>query len=189
MGDAHGEDRSNWLAEDEAHRLLARAVELDTKHGAAVSVVDLQHAADEAGIGRAAFDQALDELRSGALEPVTIGQRVSAKFAEYRGPGALVAFVSAAGITPGDALGLTLLLGFGLYGAYEGVIALARLLGTTPPRIPPGPRRDEVVHEKEGSRDWVRDRTDMRFATLARFWPLGVPQLLERLGRMRVATN
>lgn len=132
------------LSEDEANRLLARAVELDAQHQAAVSVEELQRAACEAGIEPNAFIQALAELRSGALEPLTIGQRFASSLARYRGLAALAAFVSAAGFTPGDAVVPSMFIALGLYGAFEGLTALARYFGKTPPRIPPDLQRAAV---------------------------------------------
>ena len=149
MGDDREGFRGGLLSEDEARRLLSRAVELDARHRAAVSVEDLEAAAREAGIEPRAFAQALDELRSGALEPVTIGRRVSTKLGRYRGLAALGALVASAGITFGDTVGLTLVLGFGLYGAYEGLVALARYWGETPPRVPPNPDRVAMSREDE----------------------------------------
>jgi hypothetical protein len=161
-------ERDALLSEDEAHRLLARAVELDARHRASVSVEDLRKAAGEAGIESGAFIQALSELRSGALEPVTIGERISAKLAGYRRPAALAAFVAAAGITPGDAVGLTMLLGFGLHGVFEGVTALTRLLGRTHPRIPPSSPRHDFEVDRLDHGGHPEERNDMRFVLLAR---------------------
>lgn len=50
------------LAEDAAHRLLARAIELDHALAAGSSLEELRHAAQEAGISREAFDLAADEI-------------------------------------------------------------------------------------------------------------------------------
>lgn len=138
-----------WLSEDEAHRLLARAVDLDSEHRAAVSVEDLQRAASDAGIDPQAFFQALAELRSGALEPLTIGQLVASRLARYRGAAALASFVAAAGITPGDAVVLSAFFGLSLYGAFEGLTALAGYFGKTPPRIPPELQRVEGSSNEE----------------------------------------
>ena len=149
------EDLGDWLSEEEAHRLLARAVELDAQHRAAVSIADLERAAVEAGVEPKAFLQALAELRSGALEPLTIGQRFASRLVRYRGPAALAAFVSAAGITPGDAVTVTAFLGFGLYGAFEGLAALAHFFGKTPPRIPP-----EAPPTQDRSTEGGRERPD-----------------------------
>jgi hypothetical protein len=52
------------LPEDAAHRLLARAVELDAHRVSQVSVAQLREIAREAGIAPEAFDEALAELRS-----------------------------------------------------------------------------------------------------------------------------
>lgn len=160
-----GLDQAGWLSEDEVHRLLARAVELDAQYRAAVSVEDLQRAAREAGIESGAFVQALTELRSGALEPITIGQRVSARLARFRRPAALATFVAAAAITPGDLPGLTTLFGMGLYGAFEGLTALARYWGKTPPRLPPDLERVERSVEERDSKK--QDPNAARFVLVA----------------------
>jgi hypothetical protein len=51
------------LPEDAAHRLLARAVELDARRASNVSIAQLRDIALEAGIAPAAFDDALAEIR------------------------------------------------------------------------------------------------------------------------------
>lgn len=51
------------LPEDAAHRLLARAVELDASRGSDITIAQLRDAAAEAGISVAAFDAALAELQ------------------------------------------------------------------------------------------------------------------------------
>jgi hypothetical protein len=56
--------REPVLSEDAAHRLLARAVELDAHRASQVSVAQLREIASEAGIAVDAFDDALAEFRS-----------------------------------------------------------------------------------------------------------------------------
>ena len=51
------------LSEDAAHRLLARAVELDARRASDVSIAQLRDIALEAGIAPAAFEDALAEIR------------------------------------------------------------------------------------------------------------------------------
>ena len=51
------------IAEDEAHRLIARAAELDLARAELVSLTQVRTAAVEAGISPAAFDEALREYR------------------------------------------------------------------------------------------------------------------------------
>jgi hypothetical protein len=55
--------RPEALSEDAAHRLLARAVELDARRASDVSIAQLRDIALEAGIAPAAFDDALAEIR------------------------------------------------------------------------------------------------------------------------------
>jgi hypothetical protein len=57
---------SDGLSEDTAHRLLARAVELDAQRLEQVSVEELREIAREAGISARAFEDALAELRNRA---------------------------------------------------------------------------------------------------------------------------
>jgi hypothetical protein len=59
--DAHDGPR---LPEDAAHRLLARAVELDAARAAEIPVARLREAAREAGISAAAFEAALAEAQA-----------------------------------------------------------------------------------------------------------------------------
>jgi len=55
------------LSEDVAHRLLARAVELDAQRVDRVSIDELRDIAREVGISPHAFDDALAEVRKAAL--------------------------------------------------------------------------------------------------------------------------
>jgi hypothetical protein len=50
------------LTEDVAHRLLARAVELDTPGGAEITIAQLREAAVDAGVSESAFNAAVAEL-------------------------------------------------------------------------------------------------------------------------------
>jgi hypothetical protein len=69
----HENDDDRRLGEDAAHRLLARAVELDAARDAerlaSLSVAQLRDVARDAGISAAAFEAALGELRRGADAP------------------------------------------------------------------------------------------------------------------------
>lgn len=56
-------DADDALSEDVAHRLLARAIELDARRAASLSVNQLREVAEEAGISRNAFEEALLEAR------------------------------------------------------------------------------------------------------------------------------
>jgi hypothetical protein len=51
------------VSEEDAHRVLARAVELDARLAAQVSIARLREVAHEAGIAPAAFEAALSEFR------------------------------------------------------------------------------------------------------------------------------
>ena len=56
----------DFLSEDAAHRLLARAVELDAHRAGTLSIEQLRDVARDAGISPRAFDDALAEARAGA---------------------------------------------------------------------------------------------------------------------------
>ncbi len=58
MSDDHGSDGQR-LSDEEAHRLLARAAELDVGGASGLSVARLRQSAIDAGIAPAAFDAAL----------------------------------------------------------------------------------------------------------------------------------
>ena len=58
------------LSEDAAHRVLARAVELDARHASAVPLKKLREIAQEAGISELALDQALREMSGPGRTPV-----------------------------------------------------------------------------------------------------------------------
>lgn len=64
--------RPEALSEDAAHRLLARAVELDARRASDVSIAQLRDIALEAGIAPAAFDDALAEIRG--LSATVVGE-------------------------------------------------------------------------------------------------------------------
>ena len=73
------------LPEDAAHRLLARAVELDATRGAELTITQLRAAAREAGISTAAFEAALREWQSAEVastEPSRRGVGVPQWFAD-----------------------------------------------------------------------------------------------------------
>jgi hypothetical protein len=72
-------DGATLLPEETAHRILARAVELDAAHASDVPLVRLREIAREAGIGGRAFELALQEFQSSAVasdteEPRTGGR-------------------------------------------------------------------------------------------------------------------
>ena len=127
------------ISEEEAHRLLARAAELDARSAASVPLSQLRDVAREAGIAPEAFERALTELRAGTLGPRTVGQAVSARLARYRRHAVLLAWVAGSFITPGDLVFQTGLVALALYGAYEGCVRLSHWLGRHPPR-PAAPR-------------------------------------------------
>ena len=125
------------ISEEDAHRLLARAAELDARQGASVPIAQLREVAREAGIAPEAFLQALTELEAGALGPKTVGQAVSAWLARYRRPAVLAAWLVSSFITPGDVVFTTAGLALAFYGAYEGCVLLLQWLGRRPRRPAP----------------------------------------------------
>ncbi len=66
------------LSEDSAHRLLARAIELDDSRGSETTIAELRDIAREAGISAQAFDAAFRELSALARTPVA-GEADSAR--------------------------------------------------------------------------------------------------------------
>jgi hypothetical protein len=65
---------SQGLTEEQAHRLLARAVALDAQRQDAVSLAELRAAAIEAGIDPMAFDRAVTELGPDVWVPASPSQ-------------------------------------------------------------------------------------------------------------------
>jgi hypothetical protein len=126
-----------WVSEDEAHRLLARAAELDSHIGATLSVDQLRDIAAEAGIGPDAFEMALRELdarrRAGAEHErsANVGRRATnhrlvERLTRHRAVAAVAIFVGAALATPGDLIWTTLIVSAPAYALYELGIAVAR---------------------------------------------------------------
>jgi hypothetical protein len=113
------------LSEDEAHRLLARAVELDSRDTADLSLAQLREVANEAGIAPEAFERALQELEAGHSEPAP-RSALSRRMAKSRRLAMLGAVALSAAITPGDLILTTLIFAIPLYGLYEIGIVVAR---------------------------------------------------------------
>ena len=67
---------TNGLSEDAAHRLIARAIELDARRGEEVSIAQLREVAQEAGISSQAFEEALLEVSAIAPQKPTMGERL-----------------------------------------------------------------------------------------------------------------
>jgi hypothetical protein len=116
------------ISEDEAHRVLARAVELDARAMSDVSVEQLRAVAAEAGIAPEALDRALHELRAGRLSGVhraTSRRRVLARqLRHFRRHAALAIAIAVAAATPGDIFLLNALYALPLYALYELIIRL-----------------------------------------------------------------
>ena len=68
-------DGSTLLPEETAHRILARAVELDAAQASDISLARLREVAREAGIGGRAFEQAFREFQPTVIAPVADVQR------------------------------------------------------------------------------------------------------------------
>src|SRR5688500_2366295 len=71
--DPESPDHANLLSEETAHRVLARAVELDARHASDVPIAKLREIAREAGIGDRALELALLEV--GASVPEVASER------------------------------------------------------------------------------------------------------------------
>jgi len=127
---------SEWLSEEEAHRILARAVELDTRDMSDVSLSQLREVAREAGIGSDAFERALSELRQGASSRASSVGDLSVHLARYRTYAAFFILVTVATITPGDTVVPLMSYSVPLYALYEALIRVMRKKegrGGTPP--------------------------------------------------------
>ena len=141
--DQRGDDR---LSEEDAHRILARAVELDDRDRAdVVSIAQLQSIAAEAGIAAGALEGALREFRAGAL-PMSGGMTVArpglpARLRGLRCYAALAAFVAGAATTPGDFVVGTALAALPFYALYELSLYLLRDRGRNGPSSPVAPHR------------------------------------------------
>ncbi|MDQ2667663.1 MAG: hypothetical protein M3Z05_16840 [Gemmatimonadota bacterium] len=127
------------LSEEDAHRVLARAVELDARESSALSVLQLREIAVEAGISLSALEQALAEQKqhtaAASLSQAKVVEdavessqapTLSLRLVRYRWYAAGVSYVIAAMITPGDVLVQTVLWAAPFIGAYELAIALLR---------------------------------------------------------------
>jgi hypothetical protein len=116
------------LSEDEAHRVLARAVELDARTVSDVSVSQLRSVAEEAGIAPEALERALLELRAGRLPGVHSAHSRRSALAEqlrrFRRHAALAIAVGVAATTPGDIFVLNALYALPLFALYELCIRL-----------------------------------------------------------------
>lgn len=129
---------SEWLSEEEAHRILARAVELDSRDMSDVSLSQLREVAKEAGIGSNALEHALNELRQGASPRVssigahtTVDRRqashpLSFHLSRFRTYAAFFILVTVATITPGDTVVPLLSYSVPLCALYELLIIVVR---------------------------------------------------------------
>jgi hypothetical protein len=157
------EKRRHLISEEEARRLLARAVEIEAREGAYLSLEELREIALEAGIPLEALEQALGELEQGALRPPTVGRFFAEKLERSRSLACALGFFGAAMVTPGDAVTLTLLGGLSFFGLWEGMIALARSFGAYSP--PSGPSSAETMDSVSRRRsDPGQDRRGIEFS-------------------------
>ncbi|MES2177944.1 MAG: hypothetical protein V4550_08740 [Gemmatimonadota bacterium] len=128
----HDEDPRDreWLTEDAAHRLLARAVELDSRAASEISLAQLREVAAEVGVSSEAFDRALQELQGRpATDDSAVGQRrttLLGVLTRYRRHAAVLMFAGAAIATRGDVLVLNLIYAAPLLALYELAILLLR---------------------------------------------------------------
>ena len=151
--DESGSPAPDRLSEEEAHRVLARAVELDARVEAGISLTQLREVASEAGITERSLEQALREVTAAADHTVGVRPRpltgLSAQWlARHRLVAAAVTFVAAALLTPGDVVVQTLVLTLPLYGAYELILAVVRRRAHRPgppPQDSPGNVRSSAA--------------------------------------------
>ena len=102
------------LPEDAAHRLLARAVELDATRGTELTIAQLRAAAGEAGISNAAFDAALKEWLSADF--TTVAPRAA--------PSGIPAWLGVQLAAVGDAVNGAPVRNFVAFAAFWGVLML-----------------------------------------------------------------
>jgi hypothetical protein len=138
-----------FLSEEEAHRVLARAVELDTRAVSDVSVAQLQSIAAEAGIAPDALECAMREFRAGELPGHSRAAsaprpRLSAQLRRFRRHAALASIVAAAAATPGDFLVLSVLTSMPIYALYEICIYLVHKHERGGPSSPVSTNRPDV---------------------------------------------
>jgi hypothetical protein len=138
-------DEMGWVSEDDAHRLLARAVELDARDTSDVSVAQLRDVAAEAGIAPQAFERALQEFRDSAFphrraDSSRIGVQIarvraiyeglssrdSRQLAKYRRHAMVACLAAAVVVTPGDLVVTSVVLAAPLYAFYETQILFGR---------------------------------------------------------------
>ncbi|MEO8623562.1 MAG: hypothetical protein ABI625_20965 [bacterium] len=149
---------NEWLSEDDAHRVLARAVELDSRATTDVSLTQLREVAIEAGIAPNALEQALTELRTSRLpregtldasasHASTASRSLSHSLIRYRRHAAVLIAIGIAALTPGDVFLLDVLGALPIYALYELCVRIARAREGTRGR-PQGPRgANDVVAE------------------------------------------
>lgn len=111
------------ISEENAHRLLARAAELDAHIGTELSIDQLREIAREAGIAESAFDEALRELdarsRGPSPKPATHALGLMERLARHRILVAATILLGVACATPGDLVFTTLVISAPVYAAYE----------------------------------------------------------------------
>jgi hypothetical protein len=138
-----------WLSEEDAHRVLARAVELDARQLSDVSLTQLQEVASEAGIGSAALEQALRELAAGKLER-SLTRPLSERLAHFRRHAASLILIAVAAATPGDLFVPMVVFSLPLIGLYELGIRVARAAERRgPPRAPKATNTQRSEREME----------------------------------------
>lgn len=116
------------ISEVEAHRLLARAAELDARLGASVDAAQIRSAALEAGISEEAVAQASAELEAGRLGSPSKGAALTAMFAVGGRVLAAAALVIWALADAGRPVAQLLALTVAVYGAYDILSRSARWL-------------------------------------------------------------
>ena len=172
----HSDPSRAGIPEDAAHRLLARAAELDARIGTTLTLEQLREVAAEAGIGRDAFEAALREYEAGALElsafAHSAGNATTTKhlplverLASHRPLAALMIMLSAALASPGDLFWTTLLVSAPAYALYELGIALGRSRlrkSGAPPASPEGGPHAAPAQSKTAADDKTTQRLLLR---------------------------
>jgi len=160
------------FTEEEAHRILARAVELDARAADEISIELLRQIAEEAGIGAASLDRALQEWHAGRGSPVqSRSYALSELMVRFRRH-AIVAFtIAGAFLSPGDVFVTTLIGVLPAMALYEVVLRLARRrsgTGSPPQRL----SHDSVVSADSPEREVdTSPRTNSRALRLRHLAP------------------
>ena len=127
------------LTEDDAHRVLARAVELDARATEEISIAQLQQIAEEAGIRAQSLHQALREWRAGGASAARLASKrgLSEQMVRFRRHAIVALMIAGAFLSPADVVITSFVGVLPAMAIYELVLRLARRSRTgSPPQQP-----------------------------------------------------